>query len=122
MTPQPVTTLFDEYLKECPQDDPYFCGIISNPISKNVKKFLKSRPAPLTHDDTGNCLIICRHCGKVTQVQFMEAAQAREDLFTLEENEHMVVAIKAQEGWSDCEICKKVLDTLESLRTGGEPR
>ena len=46
-------------------------------------------------------------------------AQARKDLFTLEENEHMVLAIKAQEGWSDCEICKKVLDTLESLRTEG---
>ena len=35
--------------------------------------------APLTHDDTGNCLIICRHCGKVTQVQCTEAAPSPDE-------------------------------------------
>ncbi len=46
-----------------------------------MQKVFQSRPAPLTQNDNGNCLIICRHCGKVTQVQCAEAAQARDKLF-----------------------------------------
>ena len=44
-------------------------------VSANyVEASVLSRPALLTHDEAGNCLIICRHCGKVTQVQCKEAA------------------------------------------------
>lgn len=48
--------------------------------------------------------------------------QAREDLFTFEEIGHMVVALKAQDGWSDCEVCKKAINTLESLRQQAQPK
>ncbi|MFA6332963.1 MAG: hypothetical protein WCX22_08425 [Methanoregula sp.] len=46
-------TLFDEYLKKYPQDAPYFDGLIHTPISKNVKRFLRSRPLTPADAPTG---------------------------------------------------------------------
>lgn len=39
----------------------------------------RSRPAPLTQNDGGDCLVICQHCGKVTQVQCDQLPAARID-------------------------------------------
>jgi hypothetical protein len=48
---------------------PYFINIVGC-----ASHIATSRPAPLTQNDNGDCLIICQHCGKVTQVQCAEAA------------------------------------------------
>lgn len=43
------------------------------------KEKARSRPAPLTQNDGGDCLVICQHCGKVTQVQCDQLPAARID-------------------------------------------
>jgi hypothetical protein len=101
MTPQPQ--------QDCPHTECH-----ERIMGKCVAPCRSSRPAPSPSELAATAYQAGIECGREEG-----AAQARKDLFTLEENEHMVVAIKAHEGWSDCEICKKVLDTLESLRTEG---
>jgi hypothetical protein len=67
MTGQPAKqqepkNLFEKYLQEYPQDNPYFCGIIFDPISKNVKKFMQKYPLPASDIGTsGNKVDLEKH-------------------------------------------------------------
>ncbi len=74
----------------------------------------RSGPAPLTQNDTGNCLVICQHCGKVTQVKCADAVQAREKVLDALDRD-----------WKGRYVEDAVAEIRRfpaSLRTGGEPR
>lgn len=121
MTPQPQQPNPNELLLITREELERCCSQMSAAgykVSANyVEASVLSRPAPLTQNDNGDCLIICRHCGKVTQVQCNEAAQAHKDVLD-----------KLRE-WSIVQYeISGVIDTMtlkqkiESLRTGGERR
>jgi hypothetical protein len=82
MTPQPQQQHVRWFGRS--EDDPNRLLIIEDehsrvfldyPLREELYAVINSsRPAPLPHTDTGDCLVICQHCGKVTQVQCKEQA------------------------------------------------
>ena len=95
-----------------PEYDPDYQEVFNNKDCPHDTR--TSRSSPLTQNDNGDCLIICRHCGKVTQVQCNESAQARKDV--LEKLRKWSIVQYEISGIIDTMTLKQ---KIESLRTEG---
>lgn len=76
MTPQPQHC---DHECVCPDYKASHSDWEEDPDPCTISCYHRSRPAPLTQNDGGDCLVICQHCGKVTQVQCDQLPAARID-------------------------------------------